>query len=197
MFAKYKAFIEKYIDLGSAELNYLKSKLIVKTFKKGEVILYMGDVCNKLYFITTGLARGYLITNDGKDYTWSIFFNDKNSHMSNLFVVDYESFINGSESKLTIEALEDCQLLGLSKEAINELNSRFKSSERFSRLMSQEAYSYLHNRFIDMQLKSAKERFEDFMKKTPFLLEKVPQYHIASFLGITPQHLSRLKKEIG
>ena len=61
--------------------------------------------------------------------------------------------------------------------------------------MAEEAYSYLHTRVIERESKSAKERFIDFIKKTPHLLDKVPQYHIASFLGITPQHLSRLKKE--
>ena len=60
--------------------------------------------------------------------------------------------------------------------------------------MSQEAYSYLHKQIIDRQIKSAEERFEEFMEKTPYLLEKVPQYLIASFLGITPQYMSGLKK---
>jgi hypothetical protein len=62
-------------------------------------------------------------------------------------------------------------------------------------LISQEAYTYLHNSIIIRQTKTAKERFENFISETPYLLEKVPQYHIATFLGITPQHLSRLKKE--
>lgn len=61
--------------------------------------------------------------------------------------------------------------------------------------MGQEAYSYLHNLIIQRQTLTAKERFEEFIKNTPHLLDKVPQYHIATFLGITPQHLSRLKKE--
>jgi uncharacterized protein YerC len=61
--------------------------------------------------------------------------------------------------------------------------------------MSEEAYTYLHDLVVERETKSATERFENFVEKTPFLLEKVPQYHIATFLGITPQHLSRLKKE--
>jgi len=115
--------------------------------------------------------------------------------MSNLFVVDYESFVNRSESKLAIEALEDCELIYFNKDDLEMLYNRFKTSEHFGRLMSQEAYTILHNRMLNMQLKSAKERFEDFMRDTPYLLDKVPQYYIASYLGMTPQHLSRLKKE--
>ena len=74
------------------------------------------------------------------------------------------------------------------------LYDKLKKGERFGRLMSQEAYSYLHKQTIDRQIQSAEERFEEFMEKTPYLLEKVPQYHIASFLGVTPQYLSGLKK---
>ena len=115
--------------------------------------------------------------------------------MDNLFVVDYDSFIKQCESRLSIEALEDCELIYLCSEDLEFLYSKYKTSEHFGRLMSQEAYSLLHNRIIDMQLKSAKERFAEFMRNTPYLLEKVPQYYIASYLGITPQHLSRLKRE--
>jgi len=195
LYDKFKTFISRYISINIIEWAFVERKLNVAYFKKGQTILNVGDICDKLYFINSGLARAYAIGEDGKDFTWSIFFNDKNADMSNLFVVDYESFINGSESKLAIEALEDCELIYFNKDDLEMLYNRFKTSEHFGRLMSQEAYSILHNRMIDMQLKSAKERFEDFMRDTPYLLDKVPQYYIASYLGMTPQHLSRLKKE--
>jgi hypothetical protein len=132
---------------------------------------------------------------DGKDYTWSIFFNDEHADMTNLFVVDYESFLNQTEAKLNIDALETCELISIDYRDIQFVYDKFKSGERFGRLMNQHAYAYLHNQMINRQLKTAGERFDDFMQTTPWLLDKVPQYHIATFLGITPQHLSRLKKE--
>lgn len=196
MYTKYKSFLSQYITLNSIEWNILKLKLKVEKNKKGKIIHSMGNVCTKLAFINSGLARAYMISEDGKDYTWSIFFNDENSQMVNLFVVDYDSFINRKESNLYIEALEDCELITLEYSDIEFLYKKFKSGERFGRLMSQEAYSYLHNMAIDKQLKSSKERFDKFMQTTPYLLDKVPQYHIATFLGITPQHLSRLKNAL-
>ena len=195
MFTKYKKFIKKYLSLNFVEWTLFKSKLKVEYYKKGDVIHHMGDVCTKLMFINSGLARAYIIGEDGKDYTWSIYFNDENSHMTNLFVVDYDSFINQKASQLSIDVLEDCELVSVSYEDVQFVYDKLKKGERFGRLMSQEAYSYIHNLFIDRQIKTAKERFEEFVTKTPHLLEKVPQYHIATFLGITPQHLSRLKKE--
>ena len=195
MFSKYKIFIEKYIPYNFIEWTLFKSKLKVERFKKGETILHIGDICTSLRFINSGLARAYIITENGKDYTWSIFFNDKNSHMVNLFVIDYDSFLNQTPSQLNIEAIEDCELFLLNYKDVQFLYDKLKKGERFGRLMSQEAYSYLHNQTIDRQTKTAQERFDNFMKKTPFLLEKVPQYQIASLLDITPQYLSQLKRK--
>jgi len=195
MFCKYKKFIDRYISHNFVEWTLFKSKLTIEYFQKGETILHIGDVCKKLYFIDSGLARAYMISEEGKDYTWTIFFNDKNAHMTNLFVIDYDSFINQTPSLLNIEALEDSILFSVDYKDVQFLYDKLKRGERFGRLMSQEAYSYLHRQTIDRQIKTAEERFEDFMKKTPYLLEKVPQYHIATFLGMTPQYLSILKKE--
>jgi len=193
MYKNYRVFIEKYVSLNFLEWNLFKSKVKIKRYKKGQTIHHIGDICTKLAFINSGLARAYIIGEDGKDYTWSIFFNDENSHMTNLFVVDYDSFTNQTESNLSIEAIEDCELFVIDYKDIQFMYDKLKKGERFGRLMAQEAYSYLHKMAIDRQLKTAKERFDEFMQKTPYLLDKVPQYHIATFLGITPQHLSRLK----
>jgi len=193
MYQKYKKFVEKYISHNLLEWTLFKSKLKIERFKKGDTILNIGDTCDVLRFINYGLARAYLITEDGKDYTWNIFFNDKNSSMINLFVVDYDSFLNQTPSSIDIEAIEDCELVCVDYKDVQFLYDKLKKGERFGRLMSQEAYSYLHKQTIDRQTKSAQKRFDEFMDKTPYLLDKVPQYHIASLLGITPQYLSQLK----
>ena len=196
MSKKYKNFIKQHVPLNPIEWALFKSKLKTEQFKKGETILHIGDVCTKLRFIERGLARAYMISEEGKDYTWSIFFNDENAHMTNLFVVDYESFVNQTPSNLNIEAIEETTLVSLEYKDLQLLYDKLKKGERFGRLMSQEAYSHLHQQTIDRQIKTAEERFRHFMQKTPYLLEKVPQYHIATFLGMTPQYLSMLKKEM-
>lgn len=103
--------MQQYISLNSIEWNIVKSKLKIVHYKKDDIIHNIGDVCTKLIFINYGLSRGFIIDENGKDNTWSIYFNDKNSHMTNLFVVDYESFINQTASKLEIVALEDCEVV--------------------------------------------------------------------------------------
>ena len=195
MFSKYKDFMQKYISLNSTDWDIIKSKLKIEYLKKGEIIHNIGDVSSKIMFVNSGLARTYILDENGKDNTWAIHFNDKNSYITNLFIGDYESFINQTQSQLAIDALEDCEVVVLKYEDLEFLYDNTKMGDRFGRLINQEAYTYLHNSIIIRQTKTAKERFENFISETPYLLEKVPQYHIATFLGITPQHLSRLKKE--
>lgn len=195
MFSQYKDFIGKYVSMNFIEWNLFESKLKIVYYKKGDIIQQMGEVSSQLLFINSGLARAYIIGEDGKDYTWAIYFNDSNASMTNLFTVDYDSFITQKSSMLEIDALEDCELVSVDYKDVEYVYDKLKRGERFGRLMSQEAYSYLHKMVVDRQIKTALQRFEEFMQKTPHLLQKVPQYHIATFLGITPQHLSRLKKE--
>jgi CRP-like cAMP-binding protein len=195
MFSKYKNFMQKYISLNTTDWNIIKSKLKIKYFKKGDIIHNIGDVSSKIMFVNSGLARTFILDENGKDNTWAIHFNDKNSYITNLFIGDYESFINQTPSKLAIDALEDCEVVVIDYEDLEFLYDNTKIGNKFGRLINQEAYTYLHNSIIIRQTKTAKERFENFINETPYLLEKVPQYHIATFLGITPQHLSRLKKE--
>ncbi len=187
----------EYVDMSEEEWDIKADLFKSISFKKGEIISQMDDVHDRIYFINKGVARAYTLDGDGKDYTWSIYFNDENAHMVNLFMIDYDSFINKSPSRLEFEALEECHFIYLTYEDIEFLHLQTSKMLLFSKRMSDLAYCYLHHRVIDTQSKSAKERFEEFMQTTPHLLEKVPQYHIASFLGITPIHLSRLKRELG
>ena len=195
MFLQYKTFIEKHVSLNLIEWNIIKSKLKIIHYKRGDIIHNIGDIPSKIMFINSGLARSYLIDTNGKDITWTLHFNDDNSHMVNLFVVDYDAFIHQEESQLEIEVLEDCEVVSTDYKDIEYIYNHTKKGDRFGKYMAQEAYCFLHNLMISKQTKSAKERFADFMETTPYLLDKVPQYHTATYLGITPQHLSRLKKE--
>ena len=187
--------MKNHVQLTTFEFSLVKMFSHVKRFQKGEIIHSMGDVMGSLYFVNSGLLRGFTLDENGKDYTWSIFFNDENARTENLFAVDYESFVSQTPSRLEIEVLEDCELIEVSHRNLMTLYERSAKVQLFAKMMADNAYCYLHNLVIDRQIKSASKRFEEFMQNTPHLLEKVPQYHIATFLDITPQHLSRLKKK--
>lgn len=196
VYAKYKAFTEKYIRFNLIEWTLFKSKLTTSRHKKGEIIHYAGDICTHLHFINSGIARSYIINDEGKDHTWCIHFNDENAGLTNVYMVDYESFIQQSPSHLSIEILEETEIVSVAYKDVIFLYDTLKKGERFGRLMAESAYLYTHQHIIDRMSKNATQRFEEFMQNTPYLLEKVPQYHIATYLGIAAQSLSRLKKAI-
>lgn len=196
MYTKYKNFLDQYVSLSLLEWQLFKSKLKHSTHTKGEIIHYAGDVCQKLSFINSGIVRAYIIDDKGKDYTWSISFNDENADVSNVYIVDYDSFVQKNESKLSFEVLEACELLSIDYEDLQTLYKYSKKGEQLGRIMAELAYSHVHNITMNRLTQTASKRFETFVKNTPYLLEKVPQYHIATYLGITPQSLSRLKREL-
>jgi len=193
MYNKYREFIQNYVDISDEEWGLYISKFQVESYKKDQIIHYAGEICRKISFINSGLARAYVISNEGKDYTWNIMFNDAQAQVNNLFVVDYYSFVTQKESIMSIVAMEDCELLSINHNDVEEFHKILRNEETFSRHISEISYATLYERIINRQIKTAKERFEYFMKKTPYLLDKVPQYHIATYLGITPQYLSQLK----
>lgn len=185
--------MEKYVKLSEQQWHKIESKRSIRQFKKGDIILHQGEVCKELHFIARGLARAFLVDESGKDFTWNVFFNDENAAVNNLFVIDFKSFLLQEPASFQIEALEELELVSISFSDHKNSMLAFQKGMEFSYKMCNEAYFYLHDLALQRQTKSAKERFEIFMQKTPFLLHKVPQYHIASYLGITPQHLSRLR----
>ena len=191
----YKDFMYQYVSLSSEQWSKFASKITTKKYKKGDIILAAGDVCKELLFIEEGLARGYIIAEDGKDYTWSIYFNDQDAQITNVYIVDYESFLAKKPAQLSIDALEDTRVTILTYANLQYLYEHVTGGDKFGRFMAEGAYTTVHNRVINRISKSAKERFDEFVEQTPYLLEKVPQYHIATYLGVTPQHLSRLKQD--
>jgi len=195
MYAKYKDFVDKHIDMTLEEWEHYKTKMSVVHYKKGQTIHHAGNVCNKISFINAGLVRTYILGEDGKDYTWNIMFNDENSEVNNLFVVDYYSFVTQKKSMVNIEVIEECELLVLEYDDVQSLHETLQKEERLSRLITEIAYATLYEKMIDRQMKTSQERFDTFMETTPYLLDKVPQYHIATYLGMTPQYLSQLKNE--
>ncbi|CUV66060.1 putative Cyclic nucleotide-binding protein [Sulfurovum sp. enrichment culture clone C5] len=191
---KYLEFLNQNITLSSDEVQLLNNNLNQKHFQKGETIHHCEHIHDGIYFIESGTARGYYIDENGKDTTWYIYFNDENSHLTNLVVFDYDSYLNQTPSKLHFEALSDCSVWIMKKKDIEYLCSQYLKWSEFMRRSSDMAYSLVHQKYFTQLVQNAEERFAEFLIKTPYLLHKVPQYHIASYLGITPQHLSRLKK---
>lgn len=189
-------FLSQFVSLPNNEISLLESVLTFKIYKVGDKILQEGRVCHSIMFILSGKARSYFINHEGQEFTWNFHFNDADSKFENYFLVDYHSFLRQTPSHITIEALEDIEAITLSYTNIQKIVSKSINLEKVASIMSSTAYQNVHKRAFILLTSNAKERYLQLLKDEPYLLNKFQHYLIASYLGVAPQSLSRLRKEI-
>jgi CRP-like cAMP-binding protein len=189
-------FISQFISLSNEDTITLENVLSNKSYKAGDKIVQEGSICNSILFTVSGKARSYFVNHEGQEFTWNFHFNDADSKFENYFLVDYYSFLRQTSSHLTIEALEDIEAITLSYTNIQKIVSKSINLEKVASIMSATAYENVHKRAFTLLTSNAKERYLQLLKDEPYLLNKFQHYLIASYLGVAPQSLSRLRKEI-
>jgi len=195
MFEEYRNLIQELVKINDEEWALFESKLTLTHYKKGDVLLQAGDVCKTLRFINKGIARLYFINDEGKEFTCFIGHNDKSARPTDKFILDFESFSKQSASSSFSDVLEDCETVELSFDDLQDLCSKIKSIKVFMDEMGTLVFTNIRDDMVYRSTTTAKQRYEDFAQEKPMLLKKVPQHQLASFLGIAPQSLSRLKNE--
>lgn len=180
--------LAQFITLDKNEEGLFLSKLIVKNYRKKELILKEGNVCKYAYFINSGCLRYYYNIN-GEENTAQFFFE-------NGWYTDYDSFLTGKPSKQNIEALEKSELLLISIEDLQELYKEIPKFERMGRMMAESSFLGIRQRNEMLGNHTAEERYIALMNERPKVFERIPQHYIASYLGIKPQSLSRIRKRI-
>jgi len=189
MFSLLRTHIEKRIQLTDEEFNICSRFFIPKTIKKHRFLLNEGDVCKYLGFVNSGCLREYTIDNKGIEHIIQFAIED-------WWVSDLNSFLSGLPATHNIDALQDSELLLLEKSAREELLNASPKMDRFFRILLESNYIATRQRVADSLSESAEERYLKFIKTYPKLFEQIPQNQIASYLGITPQSLSRIRKEL-
>ena len=175
-------------QLSEAQAERFRQAGTPTSVKKNALIFMAGKPCLKMWYVKSGMVRAYRII-DGRDITF--FFFSKND-----FATDYESYLTEQDSPLFLEALTDCELLVFSKRAIMELYELDPQYERLGRRMTELSYLSATARLKQFQTDSLLMRYQKLMSKDPELFMKIPQYHIASYLGVKPQSLSRIKHDL-
>lgn len=161
---------------------------VTKKYRKNEYLLNADRPVQKLFFVKSGFMRGYRIQ-EGIEVTHH-FYLDK------WLATDYESYLTGNEGELYIKALVDTTVYEFNK---TSLHAFFKSNEKFEKIrfiQAEDAYLHMVRRLKNFQCMELKERYLELVNKSPELFKLVPQRHIASYLGVTPQSLSRLRSEL-
>ena len=195
------AFSKPFVDLVSNDvLLDEETKILINDncrpvkIAKGELLLNAGEVCRDIYFMVKGRAISYFTDYDGKTTTWFFHHNLPNAPVKNLFAVDYRSFLSGAPSGISIQAISDIDALKFSKEAVGLLVERSGSFALWMQKLHEQSLIVAYDRIATLLTLSATERYQKFLQDEPYLLDMFSNYHIATYLNITPQSLSRIRR---
>jgi CRP-like cAMP-binding protein len=189
MFTLLRAHIEKRVHLTDEEFDVCTKYFISKKLRKKQFLLHEGEVCRNIGFVNSGCLREYTIDNKGAEHIIQFAIID-------WWVSDLNSFLSGLPATYNIDALQDSEILLLEKSSRDKMLDACPKMEKFFRLLLEGNYIATRQRIVDSLSTSAEDRYLKFIKTYPKLFEQVPQNQIASYLGITPQSLSRIRKEI-
>lgn len=186
MFQNINAYVLKTVGLSTRELEYFNSILQYKVIPKKTMLLQAGNVCNFEAYVIKGCIREYYIDSNGAEVTLQFAVED-------WWVSDITSFQDQKVSNMYIETLEDCELLMLSREAKEQLLAEVPKLERMFRLMIQRHLSVVQSRLFKTIIHTGMEKYLEFIKRYPTIPQRVPQHYIASYLGMSPEFLSKLR----
>lgn len=187
----YDAFftlVDQQINLSPLEKRKLELAFVVRHVPKRYTLVKEGDVAQELYFINKGLIRLFY-TKEIEEITGFIF-------KEHLFAASYESYLRQSPSVQTLETLEECELLVISKERMEQLYVEVPAINILTRKIAEQRFINAQQLFTSYIMETPEERYLKFMHQHPDLMQRVPLQIIASFLGITPVSLSRIRKRI-
>jgi CRP-like cAMP-binding protein len=189
MFEKFTASVVQKVTLSPEDLESLKPYFIPKKVRKRQYVLNGGDVCQYITFVEKGLLRSFTVDDDGHEHVVQFA-------CEGWWISDVGSFTSGKDSMYNIEALEDSELLHLTRQAMEEMLTKLPVMERFFRLLMQNNIIALQRRVIAYMSLSAEEKYLKLMEVAPDIINRASQQHIASYLSVTPETLSRIRKKI-
>lgn len=179
--------IRQMIEISDSEVNDLLNRCITRKFKRYEIVSRQGIVPNEIFFINQGLIRVIVTDNDGTEH--SLHFA-----LENQFIADYSAFILKQPSLYTLQTEEETEAVVMPRAAIEWGYKNLKQGDRLGRLIAEYYFIYQDNRLKNLYARTPKERYDTITEIFPNIHNRVPQHMIASYLGVTSVHLSRLKK---
>lgn len=182
-----KTFIAQYADFSDVELEDISDTFRLKTIKKNDYLFSEGDICRDLVFVQKGCLRLYYLEDGVEISVWFAFEQSS--------AIEIYSFISEQPSDYFLQAIEDCEVLYLPKTALKQLYLDQPKMQEMMRRFWEDVILNLISRFTALQKDSAEKRYLDLLDK-PAYLETIPQKYLASFIGVTPTSLSRIRKNI-
>ncbi len=183
-----KEFFQSFNLLSEKELDYIEEKIYVKELEKGDFIIKEGEINNEIVWIKEGIIRSFYTTEKGDEFTYCIIF--KNTIMTAL-----SSYISGEPSLENIQAITPVNLEVIKAIDLKYLTQKSISCMTLEKLLIEQQYIELEKRIFSFQKEKASERYLDLINKHPEYIQQIPLHYLASYLGISLRHLTRIRKK--
>lgn len=184
----FKINLKNVTFLTEKDCSLFEPYLKTKNYKAKEHFLSEGKICKEIGFVNTGCFRTYYLA-DGKEINTHFTFE-------NEFVTDYDSFLQSKPSRYFIQALEDAEIVTFDLPALQNAYNQSHNWERFGRIISEQSYRLTTQRVESFLFLDGEQRYLDLLEKQPHIFDRIPLYHIASYLGLERESLSRLRKKV-
>lgn len=179
--------LHNIIKLNEEAFQALVNLFQSKTLQKGDKLAKKGEYSKDIAFVDSGVLRAYFSNAKGEEYNKTFF-------TENSFVGAYSSLVTGAANRIDIECLTDCNLFVANYQRIKMLFEKHQEIETLARILAEQFFVSKEKREIELVTLEAKERYEIFKKEHPGLDQLIPQYHIASYIGVSPTQLSRIRR---
>lgn len=188
VYSQFYKVVSGMLGLSEKEWEAFTEMLVYRSAPKKFRLVSVGDISREAYFINKGAARLFF-EKEGEEISANFMFE-------NNFIASLESFLLQCPSRQAIETLEDCELLVIGKQKLDELTAAYPKFNLFSKAIAEQDFILLQRRASSFILDSPEERYLNMIQQRPEILERVPQHMIASYLGVTPVSLSRIRGRI-
>jgi CRP-like cAMP-binding protein len=169
-----------------AQINHVATK---RALNKIDYFIRQGETCKEVAFILSGTLRSFYVSDKGEEITYCITF-------PNNLMTAYSSFITGQYTEENIQAITNVEMLTIPKNKIDALANQNPNWMKFLKLVAEQQYIELEKRIFQLQKNNALQRYSDLLKNQPEYIEKIPLQYLASYLGVSQRHLSRIRREI-
>jgi CRP-like cAMP-binding protein len=182
-----RQYLQTITPLSDADWEVIESRLQKRSFRKGEVLLREGQTCTEVFFILQGLIRLY-VARDGKEICRQFF-------IENSFFSEYQSFLSQQPASTFVDVLEDTEVLSFTYQDMQHFYGVLPSFQLIGRKIAEQLFIKISERVNSFLTEPPEQRYQQLLSSRPKLIQRIPQYMIASYLGITPEHLSRLRRK--
>lgn len=182
-------YMTRFTTLSEEEQQAIAEAILIEEYKKGTMLLRQGDVPTKCYFVLKGCVRQYSIDEAGKEVT-SNFYTEEQA------ISNFNQHKQDKSSAYSLTCLEDCILVVGDLDSEEDMYNQYSQLETMTRRMIEQSFGEVQDELASFIASTPEERYKALLRKRPHLIDRVPQHQLASYLGITPESLSRIKKRV-